>query len=89
MGQLPDWRDACSPRSEDFDHRQRRTEASRISDASFRNWSWLEVIAEPIQKMNRLAQISILQALASSPDALLVNRRSNLTLYRRPILTPL
>jgi hypothetical protein len=31
----------------------------------------IEVIAEPIQKMNRLAQISILQALASSPDALL------------------
>lgn len=31
----------------------------------------IETIAEPIQKMNRLAQIGILQALASSPDALL------------------
>lgn len=31
----------------------------------------IEVIREPIQKLNRLAQISILQALASSPDALL------------------
>ncbi|MCP3447315.1 SNF2-related protein [Bradyrhizobium sp. CCGUVB14] len=30
----------------------------------------IDVIAKPIQKMNRLAQISILQALASSPDAL-------------------
>jgi superfamily II DNA or RNA helicase len=31
----------------------------------------IEIIREPIQKMNRLAQIGILQALASSPDALL------------------
>lgn len=31
----------------------------------------IEVISKPIQTMNRLAQISILQALASSPDALL------------------
>jgi superfamily II DNA or RNA helicase len=30
----------------------------------------IDVIAEPIQQMNRLAQISILQALVSSPDAL-------------------
>jgi superfamily II DNA or RNA helicase len=30
----------------------------------------IQVIAKPIQKLNRLAQISILQALASSPDAL-------------------
>lgn len=30
----------------------------------------IEVVREPIQKMNRLAQISILQALVSSPDAL-------------------
>ncbi len=30
----------------------------------------IEVISEPIQKLNRLAQISILQALTSSPDAL-------------------
>lgn len=30
----------------------------------------INVIARPIQTMNRLAQISILQALASSPDAL-------------------
>lgn len=30
----------------------------------------IDVIAEPIQKLNRLAQISILQALTSSPDAL-------------------
>lgn len=30
----------------------------------------IKVIAGPIQRMNRLAQISILQALASSPDAL-------------------
>jgi superfamily II DNA or RNA helicase len=30
----------------------------------------INVIAKPIQKMNRLAQIGILQALASSPDAL-------------------
>jgi superfamily II DNA or RNA helicase len=30
----------------------------------------IDVIAKPIQTMNRLAQISILQALASSPDAL-------------------
>jgi superfamily II DNA or RNA helicase len=30
----------------------------------------IKVIAEPIQKMNTLAQISILQALVSSPDAL-------------------
>src|SRR5690606_18164226 len=29
-----------------------------------------ETIAEPIQKLNRLVQISILKALASSPDAL-------------------
>ncbi len=31
----------------------------------------IEAIAEPIQNMNRLTQISILQALVSSPDALL------------------
>ena len=31
----------------------------------------ISAIAEPIQKLNRLAQISILQALASSPEALL------------------
>ena len=30
----------------------------------------IQTIAEPIQKLNRLCQISILQALASSPDAL-------------------
>lgn len=30
----------------------------------------IETIAKPIQKLNRLAQISILQALVSSPDAL-------------------
>ena len=30
----------------------------------------IKLIAEPIQKLNRLAQISILQALISSPDAL-------------------
>lgn len=30
----------------------------------------ISVIAKPIQKLNRLAQISILQALTSSPDAL-------------------
>jgi hypothetical protein len=30
----------------------------------------IRVIANPIQKMNRLAQISILKALASSPEAL-------------------
>ena len=30
----------------------------------------INIIAKPIQRMNRLAQISILQALASSPDAL-------------------
>src|SRR3989338_4474496 len=30
----------------------------------------IEIIAEPIQKLNRLAQISILQALTSSPHAL-------------------
>jgi superfamily II DNA or RNA helicase len=30
----------------------------------------IELIARPIQKMNRLAQISVLQALVSSPDAL-------------------
>jgi superfamily II DNA or RNA helicase len=30
----------------------------------------INAIAKPIQKMNRLAQISILQALSSSPDAL-------------------
>jgi hypothetical protein len=30
----------------------------------------IKVIAKPIQKMNRLAQISILKALASSPEAL-------------------
>lgn len=31
----------------------------------------IEAIAKPIQKLNRLAQISILQALTSSPDALM------------------
>lgn len=31
----------------------------------------IETIAKPIQKLNKLAQISILQALTSSPDALL------------------
>lgn len=31
----------------------------------------ISAIAEPIQKLNRLAQISILQALTSSPDALM------------------
>lgn len=31
----------------------------------------ISAIAKPIQKMNRLAQISILQALTSSPDALM------------------
>jgi len=31
----------------------------------------IRAIAKPIQKMNRLAQISILQALTSSPDALM------------------
>jgi superfamily II DNA or RNA helicase len=30
----------------------------------------IDIIAEPIQKLNRLAQISILKALASSPEAL-------------------
>ena len=30
----------------------------------------IKVIAEPIQQLNRLVQISILQALASSPEAL-------------------
>src|ERR1700722_17247077 len=30
----------------------------------------IKAIAKPIQKLNRLAQISILQALTSSPDAL-------------------
>lgn len=30
----------------------------------------IEAIAEPVQKLNRLAQISILQALTSSPEAL-------------------
>src|SRR5262249_42373029 len=40
----------------------------------------ISTIARPIQKLNRLAQISILQALASSPDALkaqLSNRGRN------------
>ncbi len=32
----------------------------------------IRTIAKPIQKLNRLAQISILQALTSSPDALMV-----------------
>src|SRR5436189_5035400 len=32
--------------------------------------SLIKTIAEPIQKLNRLAQISILKALASSPEAL-------------------
>jgi ERCC4-related helicase len=32
----------------------------------------IQVIAKPIQKLNRLAQISILQALTSSPHALMV-----------------
>ena len=31
----------------------------------------IQVIAKPIQRLNRLAQISILQALTSSPHALL------------------
>jgi hypothetical protein len=31
----------------------------------------IDAIAKPIQQLNRLAQISILQALTSSPDALL------------------
>jgi len=31
----------------------------------------IEAIAEPIQRMNRLTQISVLQALVSSPDALM------------------
>src|SRR5258708_37958972 len=30
----------------------------------------IEVIAKPIQKMNRLAQVGLLQALVSSPGAL-------------------
>jgi superfamily II DNA or RNA helicase len=32
----------------------------------------IQAVAKPIQKLNRLAQISILQALTSSPDALMV-----------------
>jgi superfamily II DNA or RNA helicase len=32
-------------------------------------WELIRLIAKPIQKLNRLAQISILQALTSSPDA--------------------
>lgn len=43
----------------------------------------INAIAKPIQKMNRLAQISILQALSSSPDALaaqLLNMARNETL---------
>ncbi len=32
-------------------------------------WALHKLIAKPIQKLNRLAQISILQALTSSPDA--------------------
>ncbi|MBF0148280.1 MAG: DEAD/DEAH box helicase family protein [Magnetococcales bacterium] len=42
----------------------------------------IETIAKPIQKLNRLAQISILQALTSSPEALmaqLVNMARNRT----------
>jgi ERCC4-related helicase len=36
----------------------------------------IQAIAKPIQKLNRLAQISILQALASSPDALLAQLKN-------------
>lgn len=36
----------------------------------------IEAIAKPIQDMNKLAQISILQALASSPDALAAQLRN-------------
>lgn len=36
----------------------------------------IEAIAEPIQRMNRLTQISILQALVSSPEALLAQLRN-------------
>lgn len=36
----------------------------------------IDAIAKPIQEMNKLAQISILQALASSPDALLAQLRN-------------
>ena len=36
----------------------------------------IRAIAGPIQKLNRLAQISILQALTSSPDALVAQLRT-------------
>ena len=45
----------------------------------------IQTIAEPIQKLNRLVQISILQALTSSPDALmaqLTNMANNGTVPR-------
>jgi hypothetical protein len=46
----------------------------------------IQAVAEPIQKLNRLAQISILQALTSSPDALmaqLTNTARNGTLPKQ------
>jgi hypothetical protein len=45
-------------------HREQPTDAER---------QLIQVIAKPIQRLNRLAQISILQALTSSPHALMAS----------------
>jgi superfamily II DNA or RNA helicase len=48
----------------------RRVERHQV-DPTSAELELIKTIAKPIQKLNRLAQISILQALTSSPDALL------------------
>jgi predicted RecB family nuclease len=49
---------------------ERVVQMHRVDPTSGEN-ELIRAVAEPIQKMNRLAQISILQALVSSPDALM------------------
>lgn len=48
---------------------QRRVQMHNVAPSAA-ELELIKVIARPIQKMNRLAQISILKALASSPEAL-------------------
>ncbi|MDA9544735.1 hypothetical protein ACM43_09215, partial [Bradyrhizobium sp. CCBAU 45321] len=53
-----------------LDFPERKIQLHKV-DPSAEELALIEAIAKPIQKLNRLAQISILQALTSSPHALM------------------
>lgn len=53
-----------------LDFPERKIQLHKVTPTS-QELALIETIAEPIQKLNRLAQISILQALTSSPHALM------------------